>query len=106
VHPALNRSIIAPTPSAVSCELAGEAVILDMNSGRYYALDPIGTRIWQLLETPCTAESLCARLLEDYDVDPARCYHDVSTLLNHLAGHGLVTFEDASLQDRKPEDAA
>jgi hypothetical protein len=86
----LDQYLFSPAPDAVSCELAGETVILDMPTGRYFALDTVGSRIWALLETPSTVEAVCRRVLEEYDVDPATCREDVSRLLNQLLEHGLL----------------
>ena len=94
-YPGAMERLIVPTRDAVSCELAGETVILDMPSGRYFALDSIGTQIWEWLQTPCTTASLCARLMQEYDVEEGQCAADVAKLLRQLAEQGLVTFEDA-----------
>ena len=91
----LEKTIIRPTADAVSCELAGETVILEMASGRYFALDAIGTRVWQLLQSVSMAESLCERLMEEYEVDAATCRRDMSILLNQMAENGLITIENA-----------
>ncbi len=96
MSPAQLQRLIVATPNAVSCELAGEAVILDASSGQYFALDAIGSRIWEWLQKPCTPASLCERLMEEYDVEPERCEADVATLINQMAEHGLVRFEDAA----------
>ncbi len=90
----LTQYLFSPSPQAISCELSGETVILDMPSGRYFALDAIGSRIWTWLETPCTLEGVCQRVLEEYDVDPATCRADVSKLLNQLLEHGLLRCRD------------
>jgi Coenzyme PQQ synthesis protein D (PqqD) len=91
----LDQCLLSPAPEAVSCELAGETVILDMPSGRYFALDAVGGRIWALIETPSTVESVCRRIEEEYDVDPATCREDVARLLNQLLEHGLLRCQDA-----------
>lgn len=78
-------------PHAVSCELAGETVILDTASDRYFALSAIGTEIWNRLQTPCTLAALCDWLQQEYDVTPEQCRADVSALLDQLAEQGLVT---------------
>ncbi len=91
----LDGAVIRPAADAVSCELAGETVILEMNSGRYFALDPIGTRVWQLLQTLSTAESLCGRLMEEYEVDSGTCRRDLSSLLGQMAENGLILIENA-----------
>lgn len=87
----LEQCLISPTPDAVFCELAGETVILDMRSGQYFALDPIGTRIWQSLATPQTLSALCDSLVEEYDVEPEVCREDVSKLLIQMQENGLIT---------------
>lgn len=92
---ALEKTVIKPAPDAVSCELSGETVILEMGSGRYFALDPIGTRVWQLLQSASTAESLCDRLVQEYDVDPETCRRDLSILLNQMVENGLISVENA-----------
>jgi len=73
--------------------VAGEAVILDVASGRYFALDPVGTSIWQCLRKPCTIGSICEQLLAEYDVAPSRCESDVTALIGQLAGQGLVNLK-------------
>jgi hypothetical protein len=92
---ALEKTVIRPAVDAVSCELSGETVILEMSSGRYFALDPIGTRVWQLLQNVSTAESLCEQLVREYEVDPDTCRRDLSVLLNQMAENGLISIENA-----------
>lgn len=94
MQPALAQSLIRRTSEAVSCELGGESVILDMATGVYFALDSIGTRIWDLLQTPCSMETLCDDLMQKYDVDAARCREDVMVLLQDLAAQGLIKPDD------------
>jgi hypothetical protein len=80
-------------PQAISCEVAGETVILDTVSERYFAVDAIGTRIWKALQSPCTLGSLCDRLIDEYDVPAEQCRADISALLDQLSQHGLVTID-------------
>ena len=86
----MAQSIITPTAQAVSCEVAGETVILDVASGQYFALDEVGSAIWRHLKDPCTVAELCARLMQEYDVAAERCEAEVSALIEQLEQHGLV----------------
>ncbi|MGH9865973.1 MAG: PqqD family protein, partial [Candidatus Acidiferrales bacterium] len=47
-----NDAIIVATKQQVSCELGEEAAILNMKNSVYYGLDPVGARIWRLLQQP------------------------------------------------------
>ena len=84
---------ITPTPHATSCEVAGETVILDVTSGQYFALNPVGSAIWQYLQRGCTMSALCEDLRKEYDVTAERCEADVAALLDQLAERGLVRLE-------------
>jgi hypothetical protein len=89
----LATTRIVPTPHATSCEVAGETVILDAASGQYFALNRVGSTVWQLLQEPVTILSLCEKLRAQYDVTAERCEADVSLLLEELAERGLVRLE-------------
>jgi hypothetical protein len=92
---AIDKSSIVASKNAVSCDLAGESVILDMKSGKYFALDDVGTRIWQLLQSPSTLQSICDQLTQEYDVSMEGSVSDVSTLLRRLVDQGLATYAEA-----------
>ena len=79
---------------AITQEVSGETVILDLRSEQYFSLDVVGTRIWQLLQEPLCLEEIHARLLEEYEVEPARLRQDLEDLVNRLCEVGLVTLVD------------
>lgn len=89
----LETTVVA-TPDQVSAELAGEAVILDMKSGMYYGLNPVGVRIWELIANPCRVSDVKAVLLDEYDVDPDRCERDLLAILKELSDKGLIEVKD------------
>lgn len=85
------ESRVAASPDQVSCELEGEAVILDLGEGVYYGLDPIGAHVWSLLAEERTVAELRDRVVAAYDVDSATAEADLMELLAELAARGLVT---------------
>lgn len=78
------------SPNHVSCELAGETVIMDLGSGKYYGLDRVATTIWAFLQQPHTLAELTTHLLSKYDVSPNQCEADVSAHIEELTRLGLV----------------
>ncbi|MBA2671298.1 MAG: PqqD family protein [Gemmatimonadetes bacterium] len=88
-------TIVVATEDQVSCPVADEVAILNLEEGVYYGLNPVGTRIWGLLQEPCTVAAIHATLLAEFDVDPARCEQDLLALLNELALHRLIEVRDA-----------
>lgn len=68
----------------------GTVVLLDIESGRYYEFDPVGSRIWKLLEDSPSMTQLRDALTAEFDVDDATCLDDLADFLGRLAELGLV----------------
>ena len=74
----------------VSCELAEETAILDMKTGIYYGLDPVGARIWELIQQPQTVSDVVAQILDEYDAEEEQVTQDVIMLLSQLHERELI----------------
>jgi hypothetical protein len=79
------------SPEALFQELEGETVLLNLQNERYYGLDDVGTRMWQLLAENGDVAAAFAQLLKEYDVDAVRLEADLATLIGRLAEAGLLT---------------
>jgi len=84
-------TIVTANPDAMTSSVGVETVILHFTAGTYFGLDEVGTRIWQLVQTRRSVREIRDTLLEEYDVDEARCERAVDSLLASLAEHGLIT---------------
>jgi hypothetical protein len=87
-------SIIKIMDNVVSCDLDGEVAILNMNDGIYYGLDPIGARIWDLIQNPIALGNILEIILEEYDVKYDQCKEDVLELIEKFHKNGLVKIND------------
>jgi hypothetical protein len=87
------KTIVVASKENVSCALGDEAAILHMSSGVYYGLDPVGARIWKLLEQPKSVEDLRTAIASEYDVDSAKCESDLLNLLEKLRTEGLIEIQ-------------
>jgi hypothetical protein len=67
-----------------------EAVMMSVTAGRYYGLNAVAVRIWELLERPMTIAELCARLCEEFEVDALTCEAEVLKFVNELIDNGMV----------------
>jgi len=81
-------------------ELDGEAVLLNLQTGKYFGLDPMGTRIWQYLVEYGSPGTVYNKLLEEYDVDAERLRADLLALVDQLEAHGLIRL-DPSLDNHE-----
>jgi hypothetical protein len=92
------QSVVVAAAAQVSADLAGEVVILNLADGVYYGLDPVGARIWALLQEPRTVAELRDAMLAEYEVEPERCERDILMLLRELAAAGLISVDAAAPQ--------
>ena len=67
-----------------------ESVLLNLNTERYFGLDPVGTRMWQLVTTSPNIDAAYQELLTEYDVQPELLRENLTELLGHLVEHGLL----------------
>jgi hypothetical protein len=80
----------------VSADLKGEAVILNLKTGKYYSLNPVGTRIWELIENPQTIQSLVDAIEDEYQVERERLEKDVFAVFTKLLNASLVECRDSA----------
>lgn len=84
------QSRFVVTDKQITSQLGDESVILELTEGVYYGLDPIGTRIWNLLASPLSVADICDKLQEEYDVQPGDCGQAVIALVADLEARGLI----------------
>lgn len=91
-----DRSVVVVTKDQVSCDLGGEAAILNMKNGVYYGLNPVGARIWNLMQEPRRVAQIQTEITNEYEVEPERCARDLVNLLEKLHAEGLIEIRDGS----------
>lgn len=84
------QTALRASDDVVFRELDGEAVILNLGSGIYFGLDPIGTRMWQLIEQHGRLEAVLADLRDEYDAPPDTLARDLLRLAAELMAKGLL----------------
>ena len=85
----INTNIVV-ADEVVSCDLDGEAAILNLKDGVYYGLDPIGAKIWNLIQNPMILSDVVEKIWEEYDVKKDECTDDIFELIEKLLNNGLV----------------
>src|ERR1700674_4199958 len=68
-----------------------EAVLLNIETERYFGLDETGARMWQLATTSANIDAAYHALLSEYDVDAEMLREHLSDLLEKLVDNGLLT---------------
>ncbi len=85
----LHDKVIIP-PQVLINQIDGEMVILDLESGTYFGLNPVGAQIWHFLSEGKTLAETCRAMLDKYEVSPDEIERDVVNLTSELLARKLV----------------
>jgi hypothetical protein len=88
--PQMWEAIFVRSPDVNSTVLDKEAVLLNLENGVYYTLNPVGTTIWELMTGERTLAEILPALCERYDVSEAAAGRDLVALVTRLHREGLI----------------
>ena len=71
-------------------EVDDTVVMMDVDEGRYYELDPVAARVWALIEPAPRVAEMCEALAAEYAVAPATCREEVREFLQKLSKLAVV----------------
>jgi Coenzyme PQQ synthesis protein D (PqqD) len=84
-----TRRVVIP-PGVLIQELSGEAVLLNLETERYFGLDEMGTCIWKALTGSASIQEAYELLLSEYEVDSEQLRNDLQDLIERLVENGLL----------------
>lgn len=86
----LPSSRIAANKRSAACDLDGEMVILNLDSGVYFGLNAVAASIWHCVQSERQMTEIIEHLMAEYNVSRAQCESEVVALLQNMANYGLV----------------
>ena len=72
-------------------ELDNNQVMMYLEKGKYYGLNPVGKRIWELIEQPRTFQEIIQVLLSEFEVPEEQCVGEVQAFLDKAISYQIVT---------------
>ncbi|MBI4789684.1 MAG: PqqD family protein [Chloroflexi bacterium] len=81
---------IAKSDEIVAGKIDDEFVMMSIDNGKYYLMNPTGSRIWALLDEPRTIGELCAVLTGEFKITAADCQKEVVEFIDQLAARQVV----------------
>ena len=89
----------------VAVKVDGAVVMMSIEQEMYFGLEGTAGRIWELLATPQSVESLCQQLTQEFEIEPAACEIEVLGFLGQLLEEGLVRRVNATAPTAAPTGA-
>lgn len=84
------NSTISQIEDIVASDIDNEKVMMSIEKGQYFGLEPTGSRIWEMIETPVRVSDIIDTLLGQYDVDRETCERDLLAFLGELDEAGII----------------
>ena len=85
-----SSTVFRRSSRQVSCDLNGEAAILQLDQSVYFGLKGVGAQVWLALEKPQSLAELNRLVCKEFDVDAARAEADLMKFLSELQAARLV----------------
>lgn len=63
---------------------------MNLKNGKYYGLNPVASRIWELLQKPLSTDEIRQAILLEYEVESEVCEQEVSAFLSRMAAEELI----------------
>ncbi len=89
-------SVIMRNEAIVFTDLDDSIVMMDVDEGHYYELDPVAARIWMLLEEASSASKICEALAGEFEVDAETCQRDTLEFLQAALEQRIFELQAAS----------
>ncbi len=87
----MKSSTLVPVNDLVFTDFeSGEAILVDLNTTKYYELNETGALIWRGLENGSTLEDIVSEIQTVYDVSSEHALESVERLLLSLESNKLV----------------
>lgn len=85
-----NNSIIQRKSDIESTDLDDDKVMMDLDNGKYFMLNPVANDIWEKIVSPISVSDLINKLLSQYSIDEKTCYLNVISFLSELNDNNLL----------------
>jgi hypothetical protein len=71
-------------------ELDNNQIMMHLEKGKYFGLNPVGKRIWELIEQPKSFQEISAVLLSEFEVVEAQCYQEAQAFLDKAVQYDII----------------
>ena len=76
-------------------KIGEEAVLLNLGTENYFALDEVGTSIVTILEESDSVREAVGKLLQKYETEETKLTEDITHLVEECKEHGLLQIIEA-----------
>ncbi len=75
-------------------EVGGETVMMSIENGTYYGMNPTGNYIWNLLQEESSIEELLVKLSNTYNLSEDQCQKEVLPFVQTMIDEKILLKKD------------
>jgi len=90
------ESYRANRPNVIHEVIDGEAVIVNLENGKYYSIDKVGAAIWEHIENGLSGQEIVKAIAEKYEGSRTQIESGVSQLVSQLQQENLIISNGAN----------
>ena len=83
-------------PEQVAAEMDGEVMMMNIDTGKYFALNEVASFIWDRLMVPLSLRQICEVVQVEFDVTPETCERDVKKFVESMVRDGLLQVDQCA----------
>jgi hypothetical protein len=84
-----DHAVISRRQGLIAADGPAETILMDIDSGNFFALNATASQIWRLVATPTSVGDLCETLGRAFAQDAEQCRRDVIEFVQDLRDRGL-----------------
>lgn len=85
-----DESIVRKNIEIDDADLDGEKVMMNLDKGKYFSLNEVGSRIWTIISSSISIKGITDILIKEYDVDYETCKVEVIKFIKKLYEDDLI----------------
>lgn len=83
-------TVVQLDPELIFSKVGEEIVLLSMETGDYFKVNAVGSRIWDLISEPMEIAEICNVLKSEYEIDSDVCENEVVSFISELKAKSFL----------------
>ena len=87
------QSKIILNQELLQSEIDGETIMMSIDNGKYYGLNTVASRIWEIIKEEPIFSELIKKLTSEYNIEEEQCNTETIEFLKNLVENKLIKIE-------------
>ena len=88
-----TRAKLSRNIEIITNEIDDEILMMSIEDGKYYGLNPVGSEIWKLIEEPKTIEEIIPALMDIFDIVEESCRKESLDFIESMIKNNIILIE-------------